>query len=73
MLSGASVARCVRVALIVGTILSVINQGSVVLGHQETVATWFRIASNYMMPFLVSSIGFYLSQRHQSEQSRESA
>jgi hypothetical protein len=58
-------ARCVRVALIVGTVLSLINQGSVVFGGHETVATWLRIASNYMMPFLVSSIGFYLSQRHQ--------
>jgi len=65
MFSAASVARCLRVALIVGTVLSLINQGSVILGHHATVATWVRVASNYMMPFLVSSIGFFLSQRHQ--------
>ena len=68
MFSPSSMARCVRVALIVGTVLSLINQGSVVIGGHETVATWVRIVSNYLMPFLVSSIGFYLSLRHQSEQ-----
>lgn len=57
-------ARCVPVALVAGTVLSLINQGSVVWGHHTTVGTWLRIASNYMMPFLVSSIGFYLSERH---------
>jgi hypothetical protein len=64
MLSSASVGRCVRVALIVGTLLSLINQGAVVFGGHATDVTWLRVASNYAMPFLVSSIGFYLSQRH---------
>ena len=64
MFCSASVVRCVRVALIVGTLLSLINQGAVVFGGHATDVTWLRVASNYAMPFLVSSIGFYLSQRH---------
>jgi hypothetical protein len=63
MFSAASSARCFPVALVVGTVLSLINQGSVLFAGRATDATWLRIASNYAMPFLVSSVGFFLSQR----------
>jgi hypothetical protein len=63
MFSTASSARCLPVALVVGTVLSLINQGSVLFAGRATDATWLRIASNYAMPFLVSSVGFFLSQR----------
>ena len=63
MFSRPSLRRCIPVALIVGTVLSLINQGSVLLGGDATYVTWLRVAANYVMPFVVSSVGFYLSQR----------
>jgi hypothetical protein len=48
---------------LVGTLLSVINQGAILLGGQATEATWVRVALNYVVPFCVSSAGFFFSQR----------
>ena len=47
-----------RVALVVGTILTVVNQGSVMVGGDSTIATWIRVVVNYLVPYLVSSIGY---------------
>jgi hypothetical protein len=49
-------------AAVVGTVLSAVNQGSVLAGGHASVITWLRIAVNYVVPFIVSSIG-YLSAR----------
>jgi len=38
------------VALVVGTILSVVNQGSVVLGGDASWQTWIRVGVNYLTP-----------------------
>lgn len=46
------------VALVVGTILSVVNQGSVVLGGDASWLTWIRVGVNYLTPYVVASIGF---------------
>jgi hypothetical protein len=48
---------------VVGTILSAINQGGVFLAGEARWTTWVRIALNYVVPFIVSSIGFYLGER----------
>lgn len=54
--------RCARaaapVALVVGTILSAVNQGHLLLAGDVGTATWIRIAVNYVVPFCVASIGF---------------
>jgi hypothetical protein len=63
VLSKPSLSRCVPIALLVGTLLSVINQGTVFLGGQATAATWVRVVVNYLVPFCVSSAGFFSSQR----------
>lgn len=55
--------KTVKIALVVGTILSVINQGSVILDGKATVATWARVAANYFVPFCVSSTGFLSATR----------
>lgn len=47
-----------RVAAIVGTVLSAINQGSVIVDGDATTATWIRVAVNYLVPYCVSSIGY---------------
>jgi hypothetical protein len=63
VLSNQSLSRCVPIALLVGTLLSLINQGTVILGGQASEATWVRVALNYVVPFCVSSAGFFASQR----------
>jgi hypothetical protein len=55
--------RCIPIALLVGTILSLVNQGSVIIGGHISVVTWVRIGVNYLVPFAVSSSGFFASQR----------
>ncbi len=55
---GATFHTGIRVAATVGTILTVVNQGSVIVGGDATVATWIRVAVNYLVPFIVSSVGY---------------
>ncbi|HYN35728.1 MAG TPA: nitrate/nitrite transporter NrtS [Actinomycetota bacterium] len=56
--SRAALASCLPTALVVGTILSLINQGSVIQAGDATVATWIRVLFNYLIPLTVSNIGF---------------
>jgi hypothetical protein len=58
-----SLSRCIPIALFVGTVLSLINQGSVIFGGHATDVTWIRVGTNYLVPFCVSSSGFFASQR----------
>jgi hypothetical protein len=61
--SRSCLSRCIPIALLVGTLLSLINQGSVIFGGHATDATWIRVGMNFLVPFCVSSSGFYASQR----------
>ena len=49
-------------AAIVGTVLSAVNQGAVIAEGAAGPMVWVRVAVNYLVPFVVSSIG-YLSAR----------
>jgi hypothetical protein len=43
----------IRVALVVGTMLNLINQGDALFhGHD---LSWFHLVSNYLVPYCVSS------------------
>jgi hypothetical protein len=55
--------RTLKIAAVVGTLLSLINQGSVIFGGDATVATWLRVGFNYFVPFCVSSTGFLSATR----------
>ena len=45
------------VALVVGTLLSLLNQGDVILaGRFDSVVT-LRVIGNYLIPFVVSNLG----------------
>jgi hypothetical protein len=55
--------RCVPIALVVGTLLSLVNQVDVIAGGDATAVTWVRVAVNYLVPFAVSSAGFYAGER----------
>lgn len=49
-------------ALAVGTLLSAVNQGSVILSGNATAGTWTRVAVNYVVPVAVATVS-YLSAR----------
>ena len=51
------------VALVVGTILSAVNQGDVIAGGEITAFTGLRVAVNYTVPFLVASYGNLAARR----------
>lgn len=62
-LRGATFSTAAPVALVVGTVLSLVNQLHVVLDGDATWATWVRIAVNYAVPYTVASIGFLAACR----------
>lgn len=49
--------RTVRIALVVGLLLTVINQATVIASGAATVATWIRCVLNFAVPFVVSNLG----------------
>jgi hypothetical protein len=57
------VRRTVRIALVVGVVLTVINQGTVIADGHATTATWLRCGLNFVVPFLVSNAGLLSARR----------
>jgi len=55
-----------RVALVVGTILTLVNQGAIMMDGDSTVGTWVRVGVNYLVPYLVSSVGYIAPFRMRS-------
>ncbi len=49
--------RTATIALVVGTILTLLNQGDVILGGDATGATAVKAALNYVVPFVVANLG----------------
>jgi len=62
-LRGRTARTAAPVAAVVGTILSAINQGHLVLDGSADTATWIRIAVNYLVPYCVASFGFLSARR----------
>ncbi len=58
VLCGVTARTALPVALVVGTLLSAVNQGAVIAGGGGTPAVWLRVSFNYAVPFVVSSMGF---------------
>jgi len=61
--AGPTLRKTVTIALVVGTLLCVINQATVIAAGDATPATWLRVGLNYLVPFCVSSIGFLSATR----------
>ena len=60
---GATVRTATRIALIVGTWLSLMNQGQpIVHGHPP----WMKVALNYATPFTVASLGYLAARRRRN-------
>jgi len=56
-LAPARLRRTALIAIIVGTILTLLNQGDVILGGNATSATAMKAGLNYLVPFVVSNLG----------------
>lgn len=63
LLCGATVRTCAPVALVVGTVLSLVNQGDVLAMGMGSAALGAKIGVNYLVPFLTSSTGALLAVR----------
>jgi len=55
--------RTVRIALVVGVILTLINQADVIIGGDATAVTWLKAAGNFLVPFIVSNLGLLAGKR----------
>jgi hypothetical protein len=55
--------RTLRIALVVGLVLTAINQLDVILRGEATVITWAKCGLNFVVPFVVSNLGL-LAGRH---------
>ena len=58
-----NLSRTIRIAVVVGVILTLINQGSVILDGHATAAAWVRCVLNFVVPFLVSNAGLLAGRR----------
>lgn len=54
--------RAVRVALVIGTLLFVINHGAAVRSGTMTQTRWISAALTYLVPYAVSIHGQYLGR-----------
>ncbi|MFN8162143.1 MAG: nitrate/nitrite transporter NrtS [Solirubrobacterales bacterium] len=59
--------RTTRIALVVGTVLTIVNQADVILGGGATTGTWIRAGLNYLVPFVVSNLGLLAGKRARAE------
>lgn len=55
--------RTVLTALIVGTVLFVINHLDTVLSGQATAVTWLKTGLTYLVPFCVANVGILVACR----------
>ena len=65
--SRSTLRKTTRIAAVVGTILSLINQLGVILDGRANYATWIRVGANYLVPFCVSNTGFLTATRRSTE------
>lgn len=62
---GATLASAVPIAAVVGTWLSLMNQGSAIVDGRPP---WLKIGLNYLTPFVVASLGFLAARRRRNLQ-----
>jgi hypothetical protein len=63
LLRGATARACLPVALLVGTLLSLVNQADVVLTGAAGADVVVKVVANYVIPYLTSSTGALLAVR----------
>ena len=55
--------RTLRIALIVGLVLTAINQLDVIVRGDATTFTWVKTGLNFCVPFIVSNLGLLAGRR----------
>ena len=61
--SPANLRKTLRIALVVGCVLTLINQGDVLLRGDATALTGVKIGLNFIVPFVVSNLGVLAGDR----------
>ena len=59
--------RTVTIALVVGTILTLVNQGDVMLAGHVSAAIALKVAANFAIPFVVSNLGLLSGRQGQDD------
>jgi hypothetical protein len=60
---GVTFPSAARIALVVGTWLSLVNQGSAIVDGD---VPWAKVVLNYLTPFVVASLGYLAARRRRS-------
>jgi hypothetical protein len=55
--------RTVAIALVVGTLLTIVNQADHIAEDPGDPVTWLRVVANYVIPWAVSSLGYVSARR----------
>jgi hypothetical protein len=55
--------RTVRIALVVGVVLTAINQLDVIVSGDASGLTWVKCGLNFVVPFVVSNLGLLSGRR----------
>jgi hypothetical protein len=55
--------RTLRIALVVGIVLTSINQLDVIVRGDATTVTWIKCGLNFVVPFIVSNLGLLSGRR----------
>lgn len=56
-----------RIALVVGVVLTLINQADVILAGDATAATWLKCGLNFLVPFVVANLGLLTGARRATD------
>jgi hypothetical protein len=59
--------RTVKIALIVGTLLTAINQLDIIVKGSADALTWVKCGLNYCVPFIVSNLGLLAGKRAEAD------
>jgi hypothetical protein len=59
----ANLRKTLRIALVVGIVLTLINQGDVIARGDATALTGVKIGLNFVVPFIVSNLGVLAGDR----------
>lgn len=70
LVRGATFGTCAPVAVVVGTVLSVVNQGDVIVNGAGDVVVAAKVAANMTIPYLTSSTGTLLAVRRRFHEHR---
>ena len=63
LVNGAILLRSLLIAVFVGTILTAINQGNIILDGHFPESLYWKIPLTYCVPFLVATAGAVLNAR----------